>query len=201
MAYRPVDLSPDTPAVVREVLAGTCDKYLHDVHAMLRLPLPSTGITVACSLSATAVLVNVVSGVSVTLFDPSDSRDRGRKFRQALELYYPWDLEPPGATIGAPAAATIYKLFRNPMAHALGFQDGGRRGQIFVRRMYARPEEFGLGEYVLGLIEASATRPNGELGNNVPTLHHDPPRTSLFVEPFYWGGIASSRPRSPPTSR
>jgi hypothetical protein len=186
--YLPVVVAPNTPAVVRQVLAQTCDLYLHDVHAMLRLPFPSTGITVACNFSAAAVLMNIVSGISATLYEPGNqARQAGSKFRGVLRDFYPWDLEPADqATVSEAAAKVIYKIFRNPMAHALGFQEpGGGKAQIFIRRM-PKGGEFGLGDYVLGLIERSLERPNDELWN-VPTLHHDPPRTSLFVEPFYWG--------------
>ena len=97
-----------------------------DVRAMLRLPLRKSGIEYGCNFAVTATLCNLVSGISVTMFKPSNftRMDKGKKkwiysgaaFKQLLKNHYPWE---PGEnpTDGAKA---LYDLFRNPLSHALG---------------------------------------------------------------------------------
>jgi hypothetical protein len=161
---------------------------------MLRLPLPSEEITALCSLTIGTALMNVVSGISVTLFDPSNERGQaGRKFKRVLEAFYPWDTEPGWGTVSPAAEEVIYDLFRNPLAHALGFQHPGPGGHIVVNRI---PEGAarGFSEQQLEELETAVQRPTGILEMvrrgvrwDIPTLHHEPPKTALFIEPFYWG--------------
>ena len=118
----PKGLETGTAKLIRDQL----EPQLADVHAMLRLPIVGDpGLQGGCNLSATQVLLSVVSGVSVTVHDPSAltrREDRGKLFREVLEKHYPWNEEQhvPGARLGADAAADLYSLFRNPLAHTLG---------------------------------------------------------------------------------
>ena len=68
--------------------------------------------------------MNVISGVSVTLYEPPfEPNTSGKKFKATLVDFYPWDTEPDGALNDPEEGARIlYAFFRNPMAHALGFQ-------------------------------------------------------------------------------
>ena len=102
-----------------------------DVRAMLRLPIiqraarPEDRIENGCNFAAAATICNLISGISVVLFNrrgrPAGPRrrptDRGTRFREILDAnYYPWQ-------IGENRVATrnaIYDIARNPLAHALG---------------------------------------------------------------------------------
>ena len=132
-----------------------------DVRSMMRLPLPDLGITHACNFAATAVLCNLVSGVSVSLYMPkspvktNQKAERqwvgsGEAFKLLLEDFYPWGQ----GEDGKQRAKVLYDLFRNPFAHALGVH-GKTRYRIGVAR---RPGP-GLQEAELEQLESSATRP------------------------------------------
>jgi hypothetical protein len=131
-----------------------------DVRSMMRLPLPDLGIGHACNFAATAVLCNLVSGVSVSLYMPKspvmmDQKGKkhwvgsGEAFKRLLEDFYPWGKDEDGKQ----RARVLYDLFRNPFAHALGVH--GKTGyRIVVARLSG-----GLQEAQLEQLERSATRP------------------------------------------
>lgn len=130
--------------------------------------------------------MNAISGVSVVLSEPPANRQAtGRKFIETLSNFYPWDAEPLGALANAGEGAEIlYGSFRNPMAHAFGFQDPEPVGALSVTR-FPGP---GLAEADLEAIETALRRPN-EMLRGAPTLVRDPAThaLSLNVESFYWG--------------
>lgn len=184
--YRSAAVNDATPHSARVLVARVSDLFLMDVHAMLRLPRPDVGITQACNFTIASALMNFISGVSVTLFEPpADRRDTGRKFRDVVTAFYPWDAEPAGGITNAQEGATIlYETFRNPMAHALGFQDPEPPGPITVTRF---PGD-GFTEADLETIEGSVNRPDALL-RHAPTLRRiDATRAiELNAESFYWG--------------
>jgi hypothetical protein len=102
-----------------------------------------------------------------------------------LENFYPWDMEPTGS-INSPSqgADTLYTVFRNPMAHALGYQDPEPPGPISVTRFPGG----GMSEDDLERIEAAVQRPTTIL-RNAPTLRTvaSTQAVELNVESFYWG--------------
>jgi hypothetical protein len=107
---------------------------LPTIHAMLRLPRPEVDIAEGCNFSIVAVLMNVISGVSVVLYEPPANRQAtGRKFVETVTGFYPWDAESVGATNNRDeGAAILYGSFRNPMAHAFGFQEPEPPGPLSV---------------------------------------------------------------------
>ncbi len=111
-----------------------------DIRSMLRLPLPRLSIDNGCNFAVAAVLCNLVSGISVTIFMPTNSTRINRKgnkiwigpgeaFKKLLENYYPWE-SGDNPTDGAKA---LYDLFRNPLAHALGVHSKSSY-QIHIRK-------------------------------------------------------------------
>jgi hypothetical protein len=147
---------------VFDFVKGHLDMQFADVRAMLRLPLPSQGITPACNFAVTAVLCNMISGLSVTLFMPASPivlNNKGKihwigsgaTFKQLLEKFYPWQ----SGENGEERAKVLYDIIRNPAAHALGVY--GKAGyQIFI----SRPQK-GWTEQEMDTIERSTTRPSG----------------------------------------
>ena len=184
--YRPIPCEPNTPQAVRVLIEQVSSLFLMDVHAMLRLPCPEVGITQACNFAIASTLMNFISGVSVTLYSPPpNSGKSGRKFQGTLEGFYPWDTEPAGAiTNPRKGAETLYDVFRNPGAHALGFQDPEPAGPIMVTRFSGN----GLTEDNVELIETAIQRPRAIL-RNAPTLTKDgtTQAVALNVEALYWG--------------
>jgi hypothetical protein len=121
-----------------------------DVRSMLRLPLPALGITYACNFAAAAVLCNLISGISVSLFKPTTGvRGSGDAFKRLLEAFYPWQ---PGEN-GAERAIVLYDIIRNPAAHALGVHDSADY-LIYIRR-----PRTGLEDAEIDEMERSPTRP------------------------------------------
>src|SRR5262245_46635926 len=155
--FHPTVIAGNTPPAVHVFVSRVSDTYLADVHAMLRLPRPEVDITEGCNFSIVAVLMNVVSGASVGLYAPPPNRkETGRKFKETLRTFYPWNTEPAGAINNPDEGAEIlYSFFRNPMAHAFGFQDPEPPGPVTVTR-FPPP---GTTEATLHAIETAAGRP------------------------------------------
>jgi hypothetical protein len=184
--YRPLSIDANTPPTVRDFIAQVCDLFLLDVHSMLRLPRPEVGITAGCNFTIAAALTNVISGISVTLFEPpADRRETGRKFVDLAAHFFPWDTEPPeGLRDPREASEILSRTFRNPMAHAFGLQDPEPVERVSITRF---PGD-GLSEASLEAIETSLQRPF-EILRNAPTLRRvaATQRLELNAENFYWG--------------
>lgn len=75
----PTTVDAATPRAVRAFISQVMDVYLADIHAMLRLPRPEVNITEGCNFSIVAVLMNVISGVSVVLYEPPANRASDRQ--------------------------------------------------------------------------------------------------------------------------
>ena len=119
VTYRCLQLSPSTPMVVRDFVTRTIeDLCFSDVHAMLRLPLPDNGITAGQNFAITQLLMAVVSGVSITLYD--NVGGSGPLFMGVVEKFFPWDEEPSNDVERNTAAGIIYNVFRNPLSHGAG---------------------------------------------------------------------------------
>jgi len=105
---------PAVNVFVRDHLAMQFD----DVRGMMKLPLPGVGIRAGCNFAAAAILCNLISGISVVLYTPRDPNARsGKKFRELLKEFYPWELSEDMAE----KTKVIYDIVRNPLAHSLGF--------------------------------------------------------------------------------
>ena len=178
----PEGLGPDTAELIRDQL----EPQLTDVHAMLRLPIDGDpGLRGGCNLSVTQVLLSVISGVSVTVYDPSALTrrgGRGKLFREVLEKHYPWDEERhlPGARLDADAATELYDLFRNPLAHTLGVvdpQDNPTGRRVIIKKG-------SIPEAAIVATELATIRPSDWTD---PTLQEDGNELILWVRSFYWG--------------
>ena len=123
--YEPTIIATDTPRKVTTLVRRVYDLHLQDVHAMLRLPRPEANIAEGCNFAICAVLMNIIGGASVVLYEPPPNRqETGRKFKDVVSDFYPWDTEPAtGVTAPDEGAEVLYTVFRNPIVHALGFQD------------------------------------------------------------------------------
>ena len=95
-----------------------------DVRAMLRLPLPEPGLEHGCNFAVTDRLCSLISGISVTIFMPSnlvggEHIGSGETYRQLIENFYPWAL----TVDRREAVEVLYNIIRNPFAHSLGVHE------------------------------------------------------------------------------
>ena len=111
------------PAVC-QFLETQVEMQMADLRVLLQLPTGQW--TSGCNFATTGVLLNLISGYSVCLFEAStesftDRQGRGGRFKRLLEQYYPWDDEGVGAAEGS---KWLYGVTRNPLTHSLGVQVG-----------------------------------------------------------------------------
>jgi hypothetical protein len=107
---------PRVQSFVDNILA----MQLADVRTMMLLPLPEHGLTSGCNFAATAVLCNIISGVSVSLFKPLRTKksNRGNRhplgtgdlFKRLLWTYYPCGDNEQRIVF----SRLMYKIVRNP---------------------------------------------------------------------------------------
>ncbi len=164
--YQPLKMSRHVGPLAKG-LVQHIDMLLGDVHSMLRLPLSEEGLTHGCNFAAALVLLEVIGGISATLFQATGGS--GERYKQLLEKYYPWDAE--GETQSGKAARELYKWWRNPLAHELGIS--GKKGAVGKN---------GYPEDVLERLEVSPTPPSKTL-----QLIAADDRVHLSVETLYWG--------------
>lgn len=111
---------------LKKLLEVQIDMQINDIRTMFQLPKPEVGLDAGCNFAITAILLNVVSGSSVLFYDvdPVDpikvfkSGNRGKRFREVLDRYYPWpgdDDLPKQQCI-----ALLYDQTRNLLTHSLG---------------------------------------------------------------------------------
>jgi hypothetical protein len=182
MPYQPLVLTPEPGPRVGDLIRRLEDHYFRDVHAMLRLPVPSVEIAAGCNFAIAQVLAAVVSGVSVTLYRHSGGS--GCRFKGVLVDYYPWSEEPLPKRDAAKHAKLIYMLFRNPLTHDLGLDLRGhsKTHGVVVKRLLTAGKTSGHSEDGVEALE-SAGRPS----KLSPVLKIDGDRVVLLVEAFYWG--------------
>lgn len=190
MTYQPLVLSPHTPAAVERFIRGQVDMQSHDVHCMLRLPMPEAGLEAGCNLSAASVLLALIAGLSTVIY--AGEGGAGERFRTMLDRYYPWTYSPSGELTPAQTAKELYDLFRNPLVHALGLdtKDRGRgKGARVVRQKRSAGFNIrigrngGLTEEEVEELERSDARPPFAAW----TMLFEPNGRTLWVEGLYWG--------------
>jgi hypothetical protein len=182
VAYRQLTLPPDVPRRVAGLIRRLEDHYFRDVHAMLRLPEPDCQIEAGCNFAIAQVLLSVVSGASVTLYEHSGHK--GVRFRGVLEHYYPWADEPIATRDDSEHARQMYSLFRNPLTHDLGLdlERPQRTHKVIVKRLTTGGSSRGHSESGVEALETEG-RPVGLS----PVLRAQNGRVVLLVEAFYWG--------------
>lgn len=103
---------------LRRLCSDHFDMQIEDVRVLLRLP--KAGFPAGCNFAATAVLFNMIAGVSVCFYEASPAAltngDRGKRFKNLLIDFFPW----PAGVSAKDGADVFYKFGRNPLAHALG---------------------------------------------------------------------------------
>jgi hypothetical protein len=180
--------------IVRSFLEHQVSMQFGDVREMLRLPLPSMKMTHACNFAATNTLCSIISGISVSIYKPSEPariRNRGNRerkenvgtgfaFKRLLTDFYPWG----GGQDPEVLSKAVYDLLRNPLAHALGVQKVSSRIEICRLRLIdgnGMNQETGLTEEQIEELEQLTSRPLWAL----PGLAMSGNSWKLLVEGFY----------------
>lgn len=123
--------------------------------------------------------MEIIGGISTTLFQGKRKGTSGDKFKTVLEKYYPWDLE--GCLDSRQSTEDLYDFFRNPLAHNLGMKNkktkkDGRYNIGIGKQSF--PEDR------LEKFELSETPP---FKNTTLRLMPDINTLKLSVEQLYWG--------------
>ena len=97
MAYAPLALSDSLPDSVNTVIRKGVEPQLQDVHWMLATAIgrPSASEPPRqLQLPIALVLLATVDGVSTQLFHPAEKMGIGKRFKECLNRYFPWDIDP-----------------------------------------------------------------------------------------------------------
>ena len=141
-----------------------------DIGVMLRLPMQAHGLNNGCNFASASTICNLISGVSVTIFQPAMTQrpDRhgnmqaigsGEAFRELVKSFYP----DPSPQRRSDIADVLYRQLRNPFAHALGVLGKGAF-QLGINKMLsprAATQGDGLTQAEVAAIEESPQRPGG----------------------------------------
>ena len=119
MSYVPVPKPNDLPLRVAAAVDRLEEHYLHEVHVMLRMPIPHYRLSSTCTFSCAQSLLALIGGVSTMLYANRDGSS-GKDFKDLLIDFYPWDQEPHPRVTPQEGAKIIYEVFRNPITHNLG---------------------------------------------------------------------------------
>jgi len=141
-----------------------------DIGVMLRLPIQAHGLNNGCNFASASVICNLISGISVTIFQPAviQKPDRwgkmqmigsGEAFKEFVKTFYP----DPSSQRRSEVADVLYKLLRNPFAHALGVLSRGtyQLGIKKILSLNAPTQGDGLTQAEVEAIEESPQRPGG----------------------------------------
>src|SRR5262245_30494529 len=166
-----------------------------DVRSLMHLPMPGWGLTHGCNFVGAAAICNLVSGISVSLFKPAqtkkhDSQGRwvdlgaGDLFKALLVSFYPWQ-NGESQRQKEEKSHILYKFVRNPFAHSLGVH--GKAGYLIRvnKSVWREPEKArtGLTHQELDDLERSPVLPSPW----PPALQGGGQQWDFCVESLYWG--------------
>ena len=120
---------------VRAQLAKTIDLYIADLRSMLQLPLKTVrkrdtepdilliDLQGSCNFASCTLILDFIAGLSVCFYfrqgeiGIETERDRGDRFKELLNKYYPWQYE---SLEKGMVSNILWKFLRNPLVHTLG---------------------------------------------------------------------------------
>jgi hypothetical protein len=113
---------------------GVLPTQIADIRCLLRLP--QKRLPAGCSYTVASSLLNLVSGVSICLFNASiekfnNNRRRGQAFTGLLSQYYPWGEESSDIPKQR-AIKALYDSLRNPITHSLGLYKSNDRDRLCI---------------------------------------------------------------------
>jgi hypothetical protein len=172
---------------LQRLLQAQVDMQFADLRLLLRLPIPRSGLEAGCNFACAAVLFNIIAGASVCFYEASenalaDRGARGKRFKEVLEKFYPWQGEPLNKD---QCVSVLYESARNPLAHSLGLDTPPNDS---IGKQVALMKEPLTQDQICELEEASI-RPNW-LSSTI--VHHQPlvygaMELAISVPTLYWG--------------
>ena len=181
MAYVPLALSDSLPDSVNTVIRKGVEPQLQDVHWMLATAIgrPSASEPPRqLQLPIALVLLATVDGVSTQLFHPEEKMHTGKRFKECLNRYFPWDIDPPTGVLSEEAAKILYETFRNPLVHVLGLHRS-RAPAVQIGQRFPGSDD---AEARVERLERLRVKPASE-----PCLVVTRDKRILWLDPFYWG--------------
>jgi hypothetical protein len=152
-----------------------------DLRCLLQLPKPRAGLSAGCNYATASAIFNIISGVSVCLYnasfnDFSSGKNRGYRFNHLLLDYYPWSSQDFDKNT---AVKVLYDSLRNPLAHCLGLYKPNERYR-------SRIVKNSINKRQIAALENSKTRPRQLLPTVVLSqtgmYSHD-----VNINALYWG--------------
>lgn len=182
MPYRPIGRPTVRSPKVERLICKLERHYLKPTHAMLRLPVPNYRLVDPCHFALAHLLLAAIAGVSTTLY--SRTGGNGYRFKQVLIDYYPFPLESGNTLSPQQAADTLWSVFRNPLAHDLGYdlEKKANTPKVKVSRVLRKRKTRGLTEKEIEALEITSSCPTLE-----PTLSIRSDATVLRIDTLYWG--------------
>lgn len=182
MTYRWLSTPASLPPQVKRLVWKLERHYLGPAHALFRLPIPNYRIDGEFAFGISHLLLAAVAGLSTTMFEQRGGN--GARFKQLLLDYYPFSTEPSEAPAAGDAARALWSVFRNSLAHDLGFdvEKHARTPETKLLRTKTKGGTRGLTERMIEPLENSAVRPGSK-----PTVAIRPDATVLSVDILYWG--------------
>ena len=189
MPYRPVATPSPLPPQVKRLVWKLERHYLRPAHSLFRLPIPNYRVEGEFAFAISHLLLAAIAGLSTTVY--SQHGGAGARFKALLGAFYPLELEPATAPAPGALADALWSVFRNSLAHDLGFDVEKKARTPATKLLRTRTKtlsgERGLTERMIARLENSATRPGAE-----PTVAVRPDATVLSVDMLYWGVRATA---------
>jgi hypothetical protein len=175
--------------------------HLADVRCMMQLPRFDVEkadvehklglgckLDAGCNFASVAVLCNIASGISASIFKPRSVWKKKNKQKQQIKTgdlfqrlfwnFYPWEQGEQRLV----KSRKIYEFLRNPFAHSLGLQDP-HRDHIFIGKTGLQGKNRGLTHAELDELERSQCRPQW-----LPRgIEHVGVQWNICAEGFYRG--------------
>jgi hypothetical protein len=151
------------------------DMQFDDLRTMMRMPLPTIGLTGGCNFACAVAICNLVAGVAKVLYQkPPGMSGVGDGFVALMIQYYPWQQTEPKER----NAEILYNFVRNPLVHSLGaaIKRDQRQDEVVIAKS-------AMSEADLERLETSIDYPAG-VSLAVAT---DGNRHTIWIAALYWG--------------
>lgn len=143
----PSELVSDSHPALKRFLGQQVDMQIADLRLLFRLPDDALDPSVGCNLTTTAVLLNLISGFSVWLYETDEARairseevKDGRRRSKRRFLGFVTEYWPQISPEGSPddVATRLYEV-RNSLVHDLGVSDESSQEEHRSIRLAKRP--------------------------------------------------------------
>jgi hypothetical protein len=146
--------------LINHFIETVLDMQFADVRAMLQLPRPDLGIIAACNFAIVSTLCNLISGISTTIYKPSDLLNQvtsdcpsGRAFKELIRDFF--SCKSKGAN---DIPENLYNLCRNPLAHSAGIADAALPRVYYTRVFHGEHDNAGWNDKELDDLERERFR-------------------------------------------